>query len=420
MTRYLITGARIADPASDRLYEADLRIADGFIAGIGDLDPSGEEEVIDAHGRLLAPALIDMRAHSATPGGAASAERLSQTASAAASGGIGTLILAPNGACGLSSPEDIDWLDAQALTLPVRVHGAGLATANGELNEIGLMLRAGALYLSDGGQPIADSRLVRRALSYAAGFEAWVSLRPEDAHLIADTVAHESDLSSRLGLPARPGVSERFGVERDTGLAELTGGRLILDRITTADGIAAARAARQRGLEVAITVPVSHLVFNEVDAGNFDARYRLDPPLRSEEDRLALIDALARGVVDAVVSAHTAVGSVAKANPFADAVPGTTSLHALLPALLTLVETGQLDLLSALRPVTSGPADLLGLAQGRIEEGAPADLILIDPSAPVVLGDGAVRGGAKSAFAGRRLFGKILMSFIEGAIILQP
>lgn len=416
MSGYLITGARIADPASDREYEADLRIADGLIAEIGDLSPLDGEEEIEAKGRVLAPALIDLRA--ATGPGAP--ERLETTARAAAAGGIGTLVLAPQSGGGLARPEDIELMNARALTLPVRLLCAGLAIQDGEMAEIGLMLREGALYVGDGGTPIADSRLVRRILSYAGGFEAWVSLRPEDAYLIAGTVAHESDLTVRMGLSTRPGVSERLAAERDAGLVELTGGKLIFDRVTTAEGLSTVRAARRRGLDVAATAPITHLMFNQVDAGNFDARFRLEPPLRSQDDREALIEAVREGVIDAVVSDHRPVSRVEKSNPFADAAPGSANLEALLPALLSLVEEGRLTLLEALRPVTSGPAELFGLPQGRIEEGAPADLLIIDPAAPVVFGrDGLVSQGS-SAFSGRRLFGKVLMSFVEGAIITQP
>lgn len=420
MSRYLITGARIVDPASDREYEADLRIADGLIAGIGEgLAPQDGEEEIEARGRVLAPALIDLRATACEPGPGAP-ERLSTTARAAAAGGIGTLVLSPETGNGLATPEDIELLNARALTLPVRLLAAGLAAHDGEMAEIGLMLREGALYVGDGGKPIADSRLVRRILSYAGGFEAWVSLRPEDAFLMAGTVAHESDMSVRMGLATRPGVSERLAATRDAGLVELTGGKLIFDRVTTSEGLSAVRAARRRGLEVAATAPVTHLMFNEVDAGNFDGRFRLEPPLRTQEDREALIEAVRDGTIDAVVSDHVPVSRVDKSNPFADAAPGSANLEALLPALLSLVEEGHLTLLQALRPVTSGPAGLFGLAQGRIEEGAPADLIVIDPSAPVVFGrDGLVSQGS-SAFTGRRLFGKALMSFVEGAIIMQP
>lgn len=414
MSRYLITGARIADPASEREYQADLRIREGLVAEIGSgLEALEDDETIEAQGRVLAPGLIDLRARS---GGA---EDLATTAGAAAAGGIATLVLCPQSCGGLDSPEAIERLEARGVNLPVRVHGAGLAAPQGELGEIGLLLRAGAVFVGDGGEPIADSALVRRVLSYAGGFEAWVSLRPDDPWLCEGTVAHESDLAVRMGLPVRPGVSERLAAGRDAGLTELTGGKLIFDRITTAEGLEAVRAAKRRGLEIAATAPVTHLMFDEVDAGGFDSRFRLEPPLRGREDREALIAALKDATIDAVVSDHVPVAPEAKANPFADAAPGSANLEALLPAMLSLVETGELTLLEALRPLTSGPAEILGLAQGRIEEGAPADLIVIDPSAPVVYGRGTL-SRAPSAFSGRRLFGKVLMSFVEGAIIVQP
>ena len=209
-------------------------------------------------------------------------------------------------------------------------------------------------------------------------------------------------------------------MERGAALCELTGARLMFDRITTAEGLGALAAARSRGLELAATAPITHFIFNEVDAGGFDSRFRLEPPLRSETDRLALIEALADGDLDAVVSDHRASTGEAKAHPFPEAEAGSANLEALLPALCTLAADGRLSLVDALRPVTSGPAELLGLDQGRLEPGAPADLVVFDPDAPVVYGRGGLECDASSAFENRRLFGKVLITIIEGAIIHQP
>jgi dihydroorotase len=288
------------------------------------------------------------------------------------------------------------------------------------MGEIGLMLRAGAAFIGDGGAAIADTRLARRILAYASTFDAWISLRAEEPHLARGTCAHESDLAMRLGLPARPGAGERLAIERAAALCELTGAQLMIDRITTQDGLTALAAARARGLELAATAPVTHFIFNEVDAGGFDSRFRLEPPLRGEADRLALIDALANGDLDAVVSDHHASTGEAKAHPFPEAEPGSANLEALLPALCTLAADGRLSLIDALRPVTSGPAELLGLDQGRLEPGAPADLVVFDPEAPVVYGRNSLVCGASSAFENRRLFGKVLITIVEGAIIYQP
>lgn len=416
----LLQNARLIDPASGHDGTGDIRIRDGLIIEIAqDLAARDGEHVHDLRGAALAPALIDLRGW-AKPG-AGGRGGLNATARAAAAGGVGTLVLAPDSGEGLTRPEDFASIETAALTSPVRLLPAGLAVdAGGEMGEIGLMLRAGAALVGDGGAAIADTRLARRLLAYASTFDAWVSLRAEEPHLARGTCAHESDLAMRLGLPARPGAGERLAIERGAALCELTGARLLLDRVTTADGLAALAAARARGLELAATAPITHFLFNEVDAGAFDARFRLEPPLRAESDRLALIDALANGDIDAVVSDHRASTGEAKAHPFPEAEAGSATLEALLPALCTLAADGRLALIEALRAVTSGPADLLGLDQGRLEPGAPADLVVFDPDAPVVYGCAGLACDASSAFENRRLFGKVLITIVEGAIIHQP
>jgi dihydroorotase len=276
------------------------------------------------------------------------------------------------------------------------------------------------VFLGNGGRPIRNARLARRALSYAATFDAWTSLRAEDADLAEGTCAHESDLAMRLGLPARPGAGERLAVERGAALAELTGAQILFDRITTDQGLMALRQARARGLEIAASAPVTHLLFNEVDTGGYDARYRLEPPLRPEHDRLALVTALAEGDIDIIVSDHVACTGESKAHPFPESSAGSANLEALLPALCTLAAEGHIRLIDALRAVTYSPASLLGLPQGRLEPGAPADLVVFDPDAPVVYGRAPLSCQASSAFEGRRLTGKVLITLVNGAIINQP
>ncbi len=405
--------------ASGRDEFGALRVRDGLIEEIGpDLVAHDDEQVIDVKGAVLAPALIDMRC-TADPA-STGARGVDAAARAAAAGGVATLVLSPESGGGFRTPEDIAAVNAAALTSAVRLYAAGLCVSSPEdMAEIGLMLRAGALYLGDGGQPVADTRLARRVLAYAGGFDAWVSLRPEDHGLSRGTLATESDLSMRLGLPSRPAQSEAMALKRDASLAALTGARLIFDRVTTREALDAVRGARSDGLEVAVTVPVSHLSFNEMDTGGLDPRYRLEPPLRSENDRQALIDALSEGRIDAVVSDHIALTNESKAHPFPEAAPGSATLEALLPVLCGLADEGRMSLAEALRPVTSGPADILGLEQGRLEEGAPADLVAFDPRAPFVYGRGALQCRAPSAFSGRRLFGRTLITVAEGAIIHQ-
>ncbi|XBQ15647.1 MAG: amidohydrolase family protein [Oceanicaulis sp.] len=416
----LFTNARLIDPASNHDGPGDIRVRDGRIVEIAEgLSPESGEQVHDLSGAALAPALIDLRCRARPASSGASG--LDATARAAAAGGVGTLVLAPDSGAGLARPEDFAAVENADLTSPVRLLPAGLAVdAAGEMGEIGLMLRAGAALVGDGGAPIVDTRLARRVLAYASTFDAWVSLRCEEPHLARNSCATESDLAMRLGLPSRPAAGERLAIERGAALAELTGARVLFDRITTSEGLAALDAARARGLEIAATAPVTHFIFNEVDAGGFDARFRLDPPLRSEADRLALIEALADGAFEAVVSDHHASTGEAKAHPFPEAEAGSANLEALLPALCTLAADGRLPLTDALRPVTSGPADLLGLPQGRLEPGAPADFVVFDPDRPVVFGKAGLSCRAASAFENRRLYGAVLLTIVEGAIIHQP
>lgn len=413
----LITGARIVDPASGSQFEGDVLIENGVIAAIGRALSTSGAEIVEAEGAMLAPALIDLRARANEPGSAGT-EMLHHTLRAAAAAGVGTLVLSPASGSGIARPEDVEVVASRALTAPVRLLAAGLThTANGEMAEAGLMLRAGAAYIGEGTGRIADMRFLRNLLAYVSAFDAWVSLRPEEPSLADGTIAHESSMSVRLGLPVRPALSERLGVERLAALGELTGARILLDRLTTSDGVEALKAARKRGLEMAASVPLTHLLFNEVDMGALDPAFRLDPPLRAETDRAALLAALANGLVDVIVSDHMPVAAELKANPFSDAPAGSANLEALIPALCTLDADGQLPLLAGLKALTIGPAELLGLEQGRMEEGAPADLILFDPSAPVIYGKDGLYSPSPSAFSGRRLQGRVLKTWVEGAMV---
>lgn len=414
----LFLNARLIDPASGHDGPGALRTRAREIVEIADdLQPQDGEDVIDLGGKALAPALIDLRVQASLS--SAGAAGLRATAEAAAAGGVGTIVITTEP--GLTRPEDFAPIEAAALESPINLlPSARLVDTDGGLGEAGLMLRAGAMLLCDGGAPIRDARLARRALAYAATFDAWTALRAEDADLAAGTCAHEGDLAMRLGLPARPGASERMAIDRAAALAELTGAQILFDRITTTDGLAALAQARARGLEIAASAPITHLMFNEVDAGGFDARYRLEPPLRSEADRLALIEALRDGDIDVVVSDHAACTGESKDHPFPEAAPGSANLEALLPALCTLAADGRIKLVDALRAVTSAPAQLLDLAQGRLEPGAPADLVAFDPDAPTVHGRGGRVCLASSAFESRRLTGKVLIAMVNGVMIHPP
>lgn len=416
-----ITNARLVDPASGFDGPGGVLIENGAIAQTGtDIDLTGADEVIDAGGQILAPALIDLRCAkepALTPDG----ETLSTLADAAAAGGFGTIVLAPNSHSPLDKADGFAGMSRGLAQYPVRIHSSAGATRglNGsEMSEIGLMARGGAAYAGHGDIGIADTKTLRRVMSYTSQFDLWLSLRPADPALSAGAVATESDWASRMGLPAEPAMSERIAIERDASIAALTGGKLMIDRVSTAEGLAAIRQARKRDLDIATTCAIAHLTLNEVDAGALDSAFRMDPPLRLEEDRRALVEAVAAGEIDAIVSDHRPTPFDDKGEPFALAIPGTLALETLLGALLALVHEEDLSLIEALRPLTCGPADLLGLPQGRLASGAPADLVLIDGDKPWVCDPEAFRSPrGNSAWAKRRFSGRVTQTFVDGRSI---
>jgi dihydroorotase len=420
MTAITIRNARVVDPATGRDELASLRIVDGLIDDIGEGIAQDDDHIIDANGAILAPALIDLRAAielSFTPGG----ETLDSLARTAASGGVGTVVIAPTTAMPIDTPEVVMALRAGLRPMPVRTlisAGATRQLAGDTLAEIGLMATSGAAFISQGDCPIADSVTLRSLFSYASGFELWVACPARDAGLSHAAVATESEAAARFGLNLEPTVSERLAIDRETALAELTGARLMIDRVSTQDGIDALARARKRGIEVCSTVSIANLVLNAVDADGLDPAFRLTPPLRSEDDRRALVAAIENGLIDAVVSNHQPLDLDLKAQPFADAAPGSTGLEILLAGMLRLVHEEELDLVSALRPLTSGPAELLGLPQGRLDTGAPADVVLIDGDAPWVY-DVADSASARrnSAWQDRRFQGRVLMTMVDGGIV---
>ena len=419
--------ARIVDPESGYDGPGALLVQNGLIADLiqgPDVEGlSAEIERIDCSGIVLAPGLIDLRVKTGEPG-AETKETLKSAARAAAAGGITSMVLQPDTDPAIDEPAMVDFILRRARDIGLgHVYPAGAATKGlegREMAEIGLMHEAGALYITNADRPIVDSRVLRRVMAYANGFGALVAHRPADPHLTEGAAATESELSGRLGIPAGPAIAERIMLERDLALAELTGARLLVDQITTADALDALARAKQKGLEVQATCSINHLSFNELDIGDYRTFYKLNPPLRAEADRQALIDGLIGGLVDIVVSAHAPAPAEDKRLPYDEAAPGAVGLETLLAALLSLHHERGVPLLDLLRPVTLAPASLLGLKAGRLAKGAPADLVLFDLNAPVVIdADALISKSKNSPFDGRRLQGKVLRTVAEGRTIYE-
>jgi dihydroorotase len=419
--------ARLVDPESGYDGPGALIVERGVIAeriegpkvdGLSD-----DLERIDCKGALLAPGLIDLRVKTGEPG-AETKETLKSAARAAAAGGVTTMVLQPDTDPTIDDPAMVDFILRRARDIGLgHVYPAGAATKRlegAEMAEIGLMHEAGALYITNADRPIVDSRVLRRVMTYARGFGALIAHRPADPALTEGAAATESELSGRLGIPAGPAVAERIMLERDLALAELTGARLLVDQVTTADALDSVARAKARGLNVQATCSINHLSFNELDIGDYRTFYKLNPPLRAEHDRQALIEALTSGLVDIVVSAHCPAPAEDKRLPYDEAAPGAVGLETLLAALMILHHERQVPLSDLLRPVTLAPAKLLGLKAGRLAKGAPADLVLADIAAPVVIdADALISKSKNSPFDGRRLQGRVLRTVAEGRTIYE-
>lgn len=420
-----IQGARLVDPASGYDGPGSVLVAEGLIArvhhgaSLPDL-PAGAR-IIEAAGAMLCPGLIDLRVATGEPG-AEPKETLKSAARAAAAGGVTSIVVQPDTDPVIDDPAMVDFILRRARDIElVHVYPAGAATkgCGGEaMAEIGLMKDAGCVYVCDADRPVTDSRLMRRLLSYAGGLGVLVAHRPADPWLSAGAVATESEWSARRGLASEPVAAETIMLERDIALVELTGARLMVDQISAAAPLESLARAKARGLPIIATASINHLTFNELDIGDFRTFWKLTPPLRGEDDRLALIEALASGLVDIVVSAHAPAPAEDKRLPYDEAAAGAVGLQTLLPALLTMHHEGHVPLIRLIEAVTIAPAKAIGLAAGRISVGAPADLIVCDLDAPIVIDAAKLISKSKnSAFDGRRLQGRVLITLVDGRIV---
>lgn len=419
------TNVRLVDPASGYDGPGALIVTEGVIADVakgGDLGSLSKDiEVIDGRGAMLAPGLVDIRVKSGEPG-AETKETLKSAARAAAAGGVTSIVLQPDTDPVIDEPSVVDFILRRARDIElVKVHVAGAATkgAHGErMAEIGLMAEAGCLYVTDADRPIVDSKVLRRVLSYAKAFGVRVAHRPADPWLSAGAAASEGEFASRMGLPGVPAIAEKIMLERDLALVELTGAGLIVDQITTGAALESLKRARDKGLPITATTSINHLSFNEIDIGDYRTFCKVDPPLRSEDDRQAVIEAVASGLIQVVVSAHAPAPAEDKRLPYDEAAPGAVGLQTLLAALLTFHHEERIGLIDLIRTVTSAPAELLGLDVGRLAKGAPADLVLCDLNTPLLIdADKLISKSKNSPFDGRRLQGKVLRTIVDGRTV---
>ena len=421
----LFSGARLIDPAGGRDAPGDLLVVDGRIAAIGaglaDKGlPDGTERVPGA-GLCLAPGLVDLRVQLREPG-EEHKETIVSAGAAAAAGGVTSMVALPNTDPVIDDVAGLEFVARRAREMrKVKVYayaGVTKGLAGKDLTEMGLLAESGAVAFTDGLNAVADARVMRRALSYARTFGALIVQHPEEPALAAGGQMNEGELATRLGLAGIPPAAEAILIERDLRIVALTGGRYHVAHVSTADGIAAIRAAKARGLPVTCDTAPPYFALNELAVGDYRTFAKLSPPLRSEEDRAAVAAAVADGTIDCIASDHAPHDQDSKRVPFAQAAPGVIGLETLLPVSLELVHKRVLSMVELFRRLALAPADLLGLPQGRLAVGAPADLVLFDPTrAWVVDEDRFLSKSKNSPFGGRPVQWRVLRTLVDGRTV---
>jgi dihydroorotase len=417
-----ISGGRLIDPKHGVDRETSVHVAAGRVAAIG-AAPAGwvADRVIDARGQVVCPGLIDLSARLREPGFEYKAT-LESEMEAAVAGGVTSLACPPDTDPPLDEPGLVEMLKHRARSLhkahvyPIGALTVGLAGA--ELTEMGELAEAGCVAFSQAEMPVTDTGVMLRAMQYAATFGHRVWLRAEDAYLGKGGVAHDGEVSTRLGLPAIPAAAETIALASIFALVRHTGVRIHLCRLSTAEGVAMVRAAKRDGLPVTCDVAVHHLHLCDVDIGWFDAQCRLIPPLRGTRDRDALRAGLADGTIDLVCSDHTPVDDDGKQVPFGEAEPGATGLELLLPLTLKWAREDRIALPEAIARVTARPASVLGTDAGHLAAGAPADICIFDPEEDWRIEPSALKSqGKNTPYLGLEVRGRVRTTIVAGRVV---
>ena len=409
--------ARLIDPEALSDEPGSLTVEDGVIAALDDDAPEGAR-VIDCDGRCLAPGIVDWGVKIGEPG-ERHRESMRSAALAAAAGGVTTIVARPDTQPAIDAPESLEFVTRRAAEQPVRIrHQAALTRGREgrEMVEMGFLQDAGAVAFTDGVRVVGNTKLLSRCMTYARDLGALIVGHPQDPGLSRGAAATSGKFASLYGLPSVTPLAERMGLERDLALVESTGVRWHADQITTADSLVVLDRARAAGLDVTAGTSIHHLTLNEFDVGDYRTFFRLTPPLRSEDDRMAMVEAVAEGRIDVIGSFHTPQDEEAKRLPFEVAAPGAVGLETLLPAAMRLYHQGGVGLAQLWRAMSLNPARRLGLDAGRLAVGVPADLVLFDPDAPFILDRFALQSKSKNTpFDGARMEGRVLGTWVGGA-----
>lgn len=427
MSTTIFSHARIVDPSRGLDEAGSVVVQDGKIAAAGkDALNQGAPEgatVIDCAGKTIIPGLIDSRVFIGEPGGE-HRETIASASQAAAAGGVTSVVMMPDTDPVIDNVALVEFVLRTARdTACVNIFPAAAITKGlegREMTEFGLLREAGAVAFTDGRHTIANSLVMRRALTYARDFGATIVHETLDADLAFSGVMNEGLYASWLGLSGIPREAETIPLERDLSLARLTRGNYHAAKISTGMAADAIRRAKSDGANVSAGVAIYNLALNEHDVGEYRTFFRLTPPLRTEDDRIAMIDALKDGTLDVIVSSHDPQDVDTKRLPFSDAAAGAIGLETLLAVALRLHHNGEVPLIRIIEALSTAPARLFGLPGGSLKPGAPADLAVVDLNEPWVVSETGIRSRSKNTcFEGARLQGRVLQTLVAGRTVFS-
>ena len=419
MSDILFTNARLIDPEAGTDAPGWLKVSGGQITAVGQDTPSGAgAEVVDCRGKCLAPGIVDVGVKVCEPG-ERHKESYKSAGMAAAAGGVTTMVTRPDTDPAIDTPETLEFVTrrAQADT-PVHVLPMAALTKGREgreMTEIGFLMDAGAVAFTDCDRVVANTKVFSRALTYARSCGALVIGHPQEPGLSNGAAATSGKFATLRGLPTVSPMAERMGLDRDIALLEMTGAKYHADQITTARALPALERAKRNGLDITAGTSIHHLTLNEFDVADYRTFFKVKPPLRAEDDRLAVVEAVRSGLIDIISSMHTPQDEESKRLPFEEAASGAVALETLLPAALRLYHAQRLDLPTLFRAMSLNPANRLGLTCGRLSAGAPADLVLFDPDVPFVLDRFTLNSKSQNTpFDGQRMQGRVLATYVAG------
>ncbi len=424
--RTAYVNARLLDPASGLDAPGALLAEDGKITDLGpDLFKEGLPEGVqrvDCAGACLAPGLVDMRVQIREPG-EEHKETMDSAGRAAAAGGVTSMVALPNTDPVIDDVPGVEFIARRAREVKrVKVYTYAAVTRNlegRELTEMGLLAESGAVAFTDGLKAVENAQVMRRALSYAKTFGHLIIQHPEEPSL-AGGAMNGGEFATRLGLPGLPPLAEVMMIERDLRLVEMTGGRYHVAHISTGESVEAIRRAKARGLNVTCDTAPHYFALNEIAVGDYRTFAKVSPPLRSEDDRRAIVEGVVDGTIDAIASDHSPHDQESKRLPFAIAEPGIVGLETLLPLSLQIYHWEKAGLLDLLAHLTVKPAEILGLNAGRLAKGGPADLLLFEPERAWKIDPETFESKSKnSPFEGLPVQGRVRRTVVDGRTLFQ-